>query len=330
MPVMYVDGRPKFYDPDIDWHAIHQEERVSRLAAVPFFEEAGSLLQSAAHLWPGRVRGKEIAAFGAELLGRGTDWRRTALSWTDAALKVRHRNLPREEVPEAAGPLLHRYWDARRHMTPYGQPVPKHEAAARRLVGGALALLEIGLPIAGKTGDHLYRRETMEACEDRLEIFLEGPYAQDAPKPSEEAFRALKFRAVCRVADGLCYTAALVYANSGSETDESESDGKRWWDRSGAFSTRWKAEYARFAAEARDEEERSALMAARDESSPYAPTMTDRHYDGIAKCRRAGRIVECLVTALCRAAVEGFSPEPPQEEEGRLEFSPDRLLPSAT
>ena len=80
MPTLHVDGRPKFYDPDIDWHAINQEERVSRLAAVPFFEEAGSLLMSASHLWPGRVRGKEIAALGSELLTRGTAGSYTSVS----------------------------------------------------------------------------------------------------------------------------------------------------------------------------------------------------------------------------------------------------------
>jgi len=330
MPTIFVDGRPKFYDPDIDWHAINQEERVSRLAAVPFFEEAGSLLLSAAHLWPGRVRGKEIAALGAELLTRGADWRRTALSWTDAALIVRHRNLPREEAPEAAGPLLHRYWDARRHMTPYGQAVPKHADAAKRLVGGALALLDIALPIVGRTGDRQYRRETVQGYEDRLEIFLEGPYAQGAPKPAEEALQALKYRAVCRVADGLCYTAAHVYVNSRSKKDEDVFGAKRWYALSEAFSARWKSEYERFARSASCEDERAALLAARDESSPYTPTMTDAHYDGIEKRRRADRIVECLITALCRAAIEGFGAPPPPEETETLAFTLDRLLPAGT
>ena len=331
MAVMYVDGRPKWYDPDINWHDIHQQEFLSRLAAVPFFEEAGSLLQSAACLWPGRVRAGELAGLGQQLADRGREWRRSALGWSDAAIKVRHRNLERERVLDAAGPVLATYRDVRRHMRAYGAPKPlPHDAAALRLVGAALALMEDAVPIVGNTGQKLYRVEEAEHLQDQIEVLREVPRLESAPRPSVAGLRAIKFRAVSRVCDGLCYTAAQVFRNSYGRTGQDSAAADLWYARAAAFERRWNAEYVRFLeAETADADERAALMAACDEASPYTHCLTDSHYAGEETKARAAGVIDGLVRLLCRAAQTGFGAEAPPESPGEIpDLLPELLLPA--
>lgn len=291
-------------DIGIDWHAVVRQERVSRLAAAPYFEEAGSLLMSAALLWPGRVRGKEAASLGARLADSGQQWRKNALGWADAAIIRRNRNEAPIRVEDAVGPLLADFTDKRGHRPKEPETVPKHEQAARKLVSCALGLLSEGIPLVRRTGDHLYRDKQADDLEDALEIFRESPMAVADPV-DVPAVAALRNRAYLRAGEGLCHTVASIYLAGHYADKDAEREKSAWYDRSESFRSHGREAYARMIDfVSADMDERNALLSAMDDASSYCPCFNERHYERVASSRKAGVIAGALIEVLRRLLTE--------------------------
>ena len=315
----------------IDWDEIIRKEFVSRLAAAPFFEEAGSLLMSAGLVWQGRLgagrlRGRELAALGHKLRDAGSGWRHSALGWS-----------PPPEWTSCYSRLLAEFRDHRSFMIDRrnDSPPPKDPQAARALVAAAIVLIQDQLPVIGATGRHLYRREEVDKWEDLLETLGDHPAAEPPDRPLTRAETdLLGLRAAYRTCEGLCSSLGTIwiYADSrGSAADKDAATGP-WYARAEAFRDLAKEAYLRFAS-GQPAAVKDALLAARDDASAYC--FSDHHYADRAEITCSEKLAQAIISVLLQLAGERYgreaaataagillTPELSAPEKGRKRLSP--------
>ena len=287
----------------IDWDEIIRKEFVSRLAAAPNFEEAGSLLIGAGHIWQGRlgagrVRGRELMSIGHKLRDAGQNWRHSALGWS-----------PPPEWTSCYSRLLADFRDHRSFMSPHrneGEPVFKDAQAARLLAAAAAALIQDQLPVIGVTGQHLYRRDEVEHWEDLLETLGEHPAGTPPDQPlSRENLDLFGLRAAYRTCEGLCSSLCCVwvYAKDGDAVAAKGEQARLWGARSEAYRDLAKQAYLRFAA-GRPDTIRQALLCGRDDAGAYG--FTDQHYADRAEIAASEKLAETIIGILLQLAGERY------------------------
>ncbi|MFA6603834.1 MAG: hypothetical protein WCT10_03235 [Patescibacteria group bacterium] len=290
----------------INWDDILRKEYVSRLAAAPFFEEAGSLLMSAGLIWQGRlgagrIRGQELTTLGYTLREAGRNWRHGALSWS-----------PPPEWESCYSHLLAEFRDHRSFSTDRrnsDQSPRRHPQAARTLVAATIALVQDQLPVIGATGRHLYRDDEVKKCEDLLETLGEHPASEQPDLPLTQArIDLLGLRAAYRTCEGLCCSVGTIwiYAQTQKESSDREPATKLWYTRGEAFRELAKAAYLRFAA-GQPESIRDSLLDARDDAIAYG--YDERHYASRDEIAVSEKLAEALIDVLLQLTGERYGRE---------------------
>ncbi len=300
----------------IDWTAIIRQEIVSRMIAAPYFEEASSLLFSAAELWTGplgagRLRAEELRGLAHEAREAGRHWRECALGWSPPPdWEGYHGCLLREYRDRRGFRTRHEIEQFRKRDDEERQPLAKHPAAANRLVLAAARLVEDQLPVLAVTGDHLYRRTTVERWQDFLEKVGELPAAALDLRPApREAADDVGLRAICRACEGIFGSAAVIWYGAKSLPEpERKKRYDGWLERSRLFGREAERLYGSFAASLAPvgSDMHRALLASMDAQEAECWPSEWHHYHSVGEIEQVGLLAEVLVAILMTLAGERY------------------------
>ncbi len=301
----------------IDWDAIIRKEIVSRMIAAPYFEEASSLLFSAAELWigplgAGRLRAKELRGLAQEIREAGRHWRECALGWSPPPdWEGFHGCLLRDYRDRRGFRTRHEIEQARCHdRSGDPPPLPKYPAAANRLVLAAARLVEEQLSVIAVTGDHLYRRETVQRWEDCLERIGELPAAVTDLSPAPQAaIDRLGRRALCRTCEGIFGSVAVIWCGAKCLPEPQRKERYDLWlarsRRFGAEAVRLYEDFAGTVAPG-SAGTRQAILASMDAQDPECWPSDWHHYEGVRETEQVSALAEALVAVLMTLAAERY------------------------
>ncbi|MDD5251150.1 MAG: hypothetical protein PHT12_00780 [Patescibacteria group bacterium] len=305
--------------PPFNWDDVIMQEKVSRLVAGPFFEEAGSLLTSAAFLWPGRHCAKELLGYAQRVVDAGKYWRQCGTGWASA-------NLP--GVQADAGPLLNDFRDIRTYRVEWtgDGPAMRNERGARLLARSAMYLMTAALPIIANSGDHLYRGQETVSWSETLELIGYTPCAKlpawhvDRWSVPPKATWSLVFRALSRTTEGYASSLGSMRCfEGGIDTLGPKKTPRRdaadlWYTHAEIWRKRGRHYYADFVETVTaDVTTRQALALAMEDSMAY--THSRDHYSEKALIVAAEKLAEEIVAALwslVNLQVNIKHPVPPQ------------------
>lgn len=242
------------FDAGINWQRVIQNERVPLLFLAPFLDEAGSLFQAGAALWPGRVRAQQVQSYGLKLAELAYGYRSSGLAWAAGGLY----NTDITHMPNATLAMSSCRWKFRLKDSVDVAP----QAAPILLAAAVQMTVAVCAELAKRR-----EKATAHALEDELELLSEAPcFGREPIGVPAPAQTHLMNRAIFRACAALARQGGRIHFHSRSDwnRDETPPAGTaelHWNVMASAFERDAQREYLAFA---RQLPQREVLLGAED------------------------------------------------------------------